>query len=75
MASQDPAGELHALVDQLTILSKSYDGTSSNDVEKRTAIGGVAKQIVAACMDPADMSSYHSVQAGKYPLLSFCTGC
>jgi hypothetical protein len=65
MASQDSAGVLHALVDHLTILSKSYDGASSNDVEKRTAMGGVAKQIVTMCMDQADMSSYHSVQVGN----------
>lgn len=68
MAAQDHADVLHTLTDQLTTLSGSYDG---NDVRKRTEMGAVAKQIVAACMDPADMSSYHSVQVGTCPLLSF----
>lgn len=66
----DPATDLHGLVDQLTTLSKSFDGVSPPDVGKRTAMAGVAKQIVAACMDPADMSSYHSVQVGR---MSACT--
>jgi hypothetical protein len=38
-------------------------------------MGGVAKQIVATCMDRADLSSYHSVEVGKRPLLSFYAGC